>query len=51
MTPKDPEKTDQKKSAQTERQKRLGDALRANLRKRKSQSQEREKEKEKPKPE
>ena len=48
MSTKQPEKTVQKKSTQTERQKRLGDALRANLRKRKSQSQEREKEKPKP---
>jgi hypothetical protein len=48
MTPKEPEKTGQKKGGCTERQKRLGDALRANLRKRKSQSQEREKEKSKP---
>jgi hypothetical protein len=48
MTPKDPEKNEPKKGARTERQKRLGDALRANLRKRKSQSQEREKEKPKP---
>ena len=45
MTTKEPEKTVQKKGAQTERQKRLANALRANLRKRKSQSQEREKEK------
>lgn len=43
MTTSSPETPPKNKGAQSERQKRLGTALRENLRKRKNQSQEREK--------
>ncbi len=43
MTTSPPEAPPKGKGVKTERQKRLGMALRENLRKRKSQSQEREK--------